>query len=94
MKEFAEANGITLQFEKKQVEARMDAEEEKVVMTQVSINFYDFLIKCFFIQEMLSKMLIEDDKRFMENMKKYIPPPLELLKKQYTNNEPVRTGFN
>jgi hypothetical protein len=43
---------------------------------------------------MLSKMLIEDDKRFMENMKKYIPPPLELLKKQYTNNEPVRTGFN
>jgi hypothetical protein len=35
-----------------------------------------------------------DDKRFMENMKKYIPPPLEILRKEYTNNEPVRTGFN
>lgn len=24
----------------------------------------------------------------------YVPPPLELLKKKYTNREPIRTGFN
>lgn len=23
-----------------------------------------------------------------------LPPPLELLKKKYTNREPIRTGFN
>mgnify|MGYP006176536625 CR=1 FL=1 len=31
--------------------------------------------------ELLAKLQIEDDKRFMEKMKKYIPPPLEILKK-------------
>jgi len=44
--------------------------------------------------ELLAKLQIEDDRRFMEKMKKYIPPPLEILKKQYTTDEPVRTGFN
>lgn len=44
--------------------------------------------------ELLAKLQKEDDRRFMEKMKKYIPPPLEILKKQYTTNEAVRTGFN
>jgi hypothetical protein len=44
--------------------------------------------------ELLARIHAEDDARFMEKMKKYIPPPLEILKKQYTTDEPVRTGFN
>jgi hypothetical protein len=24
----------------------------------------------------------------------YVPPPLEILHRKYTNKEPVRTGFN
>lgn len=33
-----------------------------------------------------------DQKRFLERV--YVPPPLELLRKKYTNKEPVLTGFN
>ena len=31
--------------------------------------------------ELLARIHAEDDARFMEKMKKYIPPPLEILKK-------------
>ena len=33
-----------------------------------------------------------DQKRFMKDV--YVPPPLEILSRKYTNKEPVRTGFN
>jgi len=44
--------------------------------------------------ELLARIHAEDDARFMEKMKKYIPPPLEILKKITNNVEVVRTGFN
>ena len=33
-----------------------------------------------------------DRERFVKEM--YVPPPLEILTRKYTNKEPVRTGFN
>lgn len=41
-------------------------------------------------------MLDEQQKKDHERMWKdvYIPPPLEILSRKFTNKEPVRTGFN
>ena len=33
-----------------------------------------------------------DEAEFIKSM--YVPPPLEILHRKYTNKEPVRTGFN
>lgn len=45
-------------------------------------------------KEILDKQQKEDEARFLKKMQKLVPPPLELLKKKYTNREPIRTGFN
>lgn len=41
---------------------------------------------------MLDEQQKLDQLRFQKNM--YVPPPLEILSRKYTNKEPVRTGFN
>ena len=43
-------------------------------------------------KEMLDVQQKKDEEKFLKKM--FVPPPLELLKKKYTNREPIRTGFN
>ena len=43
-------------------------------------------------KELLDEQEKIDTQKFLKRM--YVPPPLELLKKKYTNREPIRTGFN
>jgi hypothetical protein len=43
-------------------------------------------------KEILDAQQKLDEEEFIKNM--YVPPPLEILHRKYTNKEPVRTGFN
>jgi hypothetical protein len=43
-------------------------------------------------KEMLDAQQKKDHERMWKDV--YIPPPLEILSRKYTNKEPVRTGFN
>lgn len=43
-------------------------------------------------KEILDEQQILDREKFIKEM--YVPPPLEILTRKYTNKEPVRTGFN
>lgn len=79
MQRFAEQNGFKLEFEKK---------KKDVDFTELYARAAAFRMT----QEMLDEQEKIDTKRFLKRM--YVPPPLELLKKKYTNKEPIRTGFN
>lgn len=78
MKKFAEQNGFNLEFENKKEEDIMDY-YERAANFKMTKEFLD-------AQEKI------DTQKFLKRM--YVPPPLELLKKKYTNKEPIRTGFN
>lgn len=43
-------------------------------------------------KEMLDEQQKKDRERMIKEM--YVPPPLEILRRKYTNKEPIRTGFN
>ena len=43
-------------------------------------------------KEILDAQQKLDEEKFIKDM--YVPPPLEILCRKYTNKEPVRTGFN
>lgn len=78
MKEFAEKNGFKIEFEDKKKEDIME--------------LYERAAKFKITKELLDEQEKIDTQKFLKNMQ--VPPPLELLKKKYTNKEPIRTGFN
>ena len=43
-------------------------------------------------KEMLDEQQKKDRERMIKEM--YVPPPLEILRRNYTTHEPIRTGFN
>ena len=53
---------------------------------------YERAAKFRMTKEYLDEQQRLDELKLLNNMD--VPPPLELLRKTYTNKEPVRTGFN
>ena len=80
MRKFAEQNGFKLEFDKKQ-----QKEDEYMLLYEKAKNFT-------ITKELLDEQQKIDEQNFLKKM--FVPPPLELLKKKYTNREPIRTGFN
>lgn len=85
-----------------QAQLQKDKEEEVRKMHEYAkANGFDITIdekkeeprKRFIVtKEMLDEQQKKDRERMIKEM--YVPPPLEILRRKYTNKEPIRTGFN
>ena len=79
IKDFAENNGFKISY---------GEHKHKEDITDIYEKAKNFRLT----KEMLDEQEKIDTQKFLQKM--YVPPPLELLRKKYTNKEPVRTGFN